>query len=40
METARNEEITGNILEIDSNDFLYQQDENLLMEIDRFMRRV
>lgn len=39
METARNEEITGNILEIDANDFSYQTDEKLLVEIDRFMRR-
>ena len=39
VETARNEEITGNILEIDANDFSYQQDETLLAEIDRFMRR-
>lgn len=39
IETSRNEEITGNILEIDANGFSYQQDENLLAEIDRFMRR-
>ena len=39
VETARNEEITGNILEIDANDFSYQQDETLLAEIDRFIRR-
>ena len=39
VETYRNEEITGNILEIDANDFSYQQDENLLAEIDWFMRR-
>ena len=38
VETARNEEITGNILEIDANDFSYQQDEKLLVEIDRFMK--
>ena len=39
IETSRNEEITGNILEIDANGFSYQQDETLLAEIDRFMRR-
>lgn len=39
VETSRNEEITGNILEIDANDFSYQKDETLLAEIDRFMRR-
>ena len=40
LETARNEEITGNVLQIDANDFSYQTDEKLLAEIDRFMRIV
>lgn len=38
VETARNEEIIGNILEIDANDFSYQQDETLLLDIDQFMQ--
>lgn len=39
VETSRNEEITGNILEIDANDFSYQTDEKLLAEIDGFMQK-
>lgn len=38
VETGRKEEIIGNALKIDANDFSYQQDETLLSEIDRFMR--
>ena len=39
VETSRKEEITGNTLEIDANDFSYQQDETLLLEIDKFMQQ-
>lgn len=39
LETSRNEEITGNVLQIDANDFSYQTDEKLLAEIDGFMQK-
>lgn len=39
IETARNEKIIGNTLEIDANDFSYQKNEGLLSDIDRFMQR-
>ena len=38
VETSRSETITGNMLEVDANDFSYQEDEALLLEIDRFMQ--
>lgn len=38
VETSRSEMITGNMLEVDANDFSYQEDEALLLEIDRFMQ--
>ena len=37
VESARKEQITGNILEIDVDDFAYQADEALLAKIDAFM---
>lgn len=38
VEMSRNEEITGNVLKIDANDFSYQQDKALLLQIDKFMK--
>jgi len=38
-ERSRKEEIPGEILEIDANDFSYQKDETVLMKIDNFMER-
>lgn len=37
IEHTRKEEIPGNVLEIDANDFSYQTDETLLGKIDEFM---
>lgn len=39
IESARKEEITGNVIQIDANDFSYQADQELLKKIDEFMRR-
>lgn len=38
VEKAREEEIIGNVVHINANDFSYQKDENLLSEIDKFMQ--
>lgn len=38
MEYTRKEEIPGNVLEIDANDFSYQSDEVILNKIDDFMK--
>lgn len=37
-ESARAEEIGGNIIHIDATDFSYQTNETLLAELDRFMK--
>lgn len=36
-EVARKEEVYGNSIEIDANDFAYQQNKTLLSQIDEFM---
>lgn len=38
IESARKEEITGNVIQIDANDFSYQTDKELLKRIDEFWR--
>lgn len=39
IERGRQETITGNILNINADDFSYQTDESLLKQIDDFMKR-
>lgn len=37
-ESARKEQVPGNVININADDFLYQTDEVLLSRIDEFMR--
>lgn len=37
-EWARKEEIKGNVININADDFSYQRDNALLLQIDQFMR--
>lgn len=39
LDCSRKEEIPGEILEIDANDFSYQTNETVLIKIDNFMER-
>lgn len=39
IESARKEEIEGNVIQINADDFSYQEDGKLLSEIDAFMKQ-
>ena len=38
VENARKAEVLGQVLQIEANDFTYQTDEDVLKEIDAFMK--